>query len=243
MKEAALRLVSVQTGLPRTRGEAGSRDPMRAEWTSAIFKQPVSGRVFLSREGLEGDGQADRASHGGPDRAVLMYAAAHYPAWRDELGIDLPAGAFGENFTLEGVDETTACVGDTLALGEAVVQISQPRGPCWKIARRWERRDLLERVVATGRTGWYGRVAREGFVWADAGCVRIERPCPGWTVARVAALRSDVAAPVADLEFLAACPWLSRERRRRFAAVAARRRSEAHRVPGSPPAAARAPGA
>ena len=223
MMPPGLRLLSIQTGLPETRGDSGSRDPMQSQWMSGIFKQPVLGRVFLSREGLEGDGQADRENHGGPDRAVLMYATSSYARWREE-GLELPPGAFGENFTLEGLDETTMCVGDTFALGEAVVQVSQPRGPCWKISRRWNRADLLPRVIATGRTGWYGRVVREGFVTAPIDGVWRERPCPGWSVARIAALRNDPAAAIEDLEYLAACRWLSAERRARFASLAERKR-------------------
>jgi len=215
----------VQVGLPATRGAAGSRDPERGEWTSAIFKEPVAGPVWAGREGLTGDGQADRESHGGPDRAALMYSAAHYPRWRDELGIEFPPGAFGENLTVEGLDEHTVCIGDTLAIGGARFQVSQPRGPCWKIGRRWNRPDLLERVVATGRSGWYCRVLVEGEVRAGDACIRIERPCPGAIVARVAALRTDPDAALEDLELYASCRWLASGWRDRLAALAVRRRA------------------
>jgi MOSC domain-containing protein YiiM len=225
MNSGAMRLLSVQVGLPRTRGEAGNRDPERGEWTSAIFKDPVVGPVWAGREGLAGDGQADREAHGGPERAALMYGAAHYSRWREELGIEFPYGAFGENLTIEGLDEHTACIGDTLAIGGARVQISQPRGPCWKIARRWNRPDLLERVVATGRAGWYCRVLAEGEVRAGDECTWIERPCPDATVARVAALRTDPGASLADLERYAACRWLSSGWRDRLAALAVRQRA------------------
>ena len=152
-------LVSIQVGLPQTCGEAGATDPMHVQWTSAFVKEPVAGRVFLSRTGLAGDGKADREVHGGPERAALAYAAGHYLRWRAELEMpNLPHGAFGENFTVAGLDETTACIADTLAIGEAIVQVSTPRGPCWKIARRWQRADLLRRVaqMAARRKGARG---------------------------------------------------------------------------------------
>ncbi len=220
---SAIRLASVQVGLPRTRGDAHASDPAQGEWTSAIFKDPVVGRVRLDLEGLAGDGQGDRESHGGPERAVLMYGAAHYPLWRSELGLALTHGAFGENFTIDGLDETTVCIGDSFAIGDAVVQVSQPRGPCWKISRRWNRPELLERVVVTGRTGWYCRVLRAGDVAAGDVCTLTGRPCDSWTVARVAALtRPGVASP-AELEFLIGCEPLADERRQQFARIRDRR--------------------
>jgi len=219
------KLVSIQVGLPETRGEAGATDPMHVQWTSAFVKEQVAGRVFLSRTGLAGDGQADLEVHGGPERAVLAYAAAHYPLWRKELEMPgLPHGAFGENFTMAGLDETTVCLADTLAIGEAVVQVSIPRGPCWKIARRWQRADLLQRVVENGRTGWYLRVLEEGAVWAGATGRWLDRPCAGFSIARMVEARHSPVAPLEDLEWLANCEWLEHARRERFAQMAARRK-------------------
>jgi MOSC domain-containing protein YiiM len=164
----------------------------------------------LGQTNLVGDGQAAVGIHGGPDKAVLGYAASHYPLWRLELEWpDLSFGAFAENFTLDGLSEETVCLGDVYAVGEAVVQVSQPRSPCWKIARRWQRPDLTERVEATGRTGWYHRVLQEGAVEAGQPVTLVERPFPEWNVRRVAATaRNRKAEPAAAAE-LRALPALS----------------------------------
>ena len=116
-------LVSIQVGLPAVRGLPGSDDPMDQTWTSGIVKAPVDGPVWLGRTNLAGDGQADLVNHGGLDKAVLSYAAAHYPGWRRELERpDLPHGAFGENFTVDGLTEDAVCIGDTYTLGDDVVR-------------------------------------------------------------------------------------------------------------------------
>src|SRR5262249_47371619 len=143
-------------------GTPGAADPLEQPWTSAYYKDPVTGPVKLGRLGLEGDQQADRRVHGGPDMAVLAYSIDHYPVWRRELGIEsMGPGGFGENFAVAGRDERTVCVGDVIAIGDARLQVSQPRGPCANISRRWKRADLLKRVTENGRSGWYLRVLDE----------------------------------------------------------------------------------
>ena len=204
---------SVQVGLPRTLGVAGAADPLHREWTTGFFKEPVAGPVAVGVEGLAGDGQADRRVHGGPDKAVLAYAAAHYPAWRAELRLPaLPFGGFGENLTVDGFDETTACLGDVVRAGTALLELAQPRGPCWKIGRRWGRRDLPALVQRTGRTGWYYRVLEAGTVAAGAPMALVARPYPQWDVAtlnRVVYARGPARAALADVAIeLAACPAL-----------------------------------
>jgi len=148
--------------------------------------------------------------HGGPEKAVCVYSAEHRDAWREETGLDLPPGAFGENFTVSGQDETNVAVGDVFAVGGAVVEVSQPRGPCWKLARRWARPDLPKRVLATRRTGWYLRVLEEGPVAAGDELLLRERRAPEWTIARVVAVKyfADEASP--DFAALAACASLPR---------------------------------
>lgn len=212
-------LVSVQVGLPTRLGTPGAVDRQDRPWTTGFFKHAVAGPVWLGRTNLAGDGQADRRFHGGPDRAVLAYAAAHYPIWRVELGRpDFPEGAFGENFTVDGLDEGSVCLGDTFAVGEALIQVSQPRQPCWKVARRWRMRGLPARVQRTGRTGWYLRVLREGFVAPGLALVLLERPCPEWTVTRATeTMRRRIHEPDAATA-LAACPFLSASWRRALAA-------------------------
>src|SRR5262249_31091161 len=130
-------------------------------------------------------GQADLVNHGGPDMAVLVYAAAHYPAWREELKQpQMPYGGFGENFTVTGLTEADVYIGDVCAVGAAKVQVSQPRQPCWKAARRWRLKELPKRIIETGRSGWYFRVLQEGVVEAGMSVELVERPCPSLSVVR-----------------------------------------------------------
>jgi MOSC domain-containing protein YiiM len=203
-----IRLLSLQVGLPREHGREDARDWAERAWTTAFFKEPVPGPLWLGRTRLEGDGQADRRFHGGPDKAVLAYAAAHYPAWRENLGREMPFGAFGENFTVEGADESGVCLGDVYAVGGARVQVSQPRIPCWKIARRWGIKDLSARVQRTGRTGWYFRVLEEGTVAPGDQLTPLERPHPEWPVSRANEAMYALRTREAVLA-LAACPALA----------------------------------
>ena len=198
------RLVSLQVGLPRL------MDPHGQPWTTATFKEPLSERVALLFEGLAGDGHADLEHHGGIDKAVLVYSDDHTERWRREIFLDgLPAGAFGENFTAQALTEASVCVGDIFDVGFARVQVSQPRQPCWKQARRYAMPDLVARIVRTGRTGWYLRVLREGFVQAGDVMTLTERPHPEWTVERANQVMH-VAKTNRELSLeLAACPALA----------------------------------
>ena len=194
-------LVSIQVGMPQTRGTEGAArlkllsecrrgtegaaDPMDRPWTSGFVKEPVHGPVRLGRTNLNGDGQADLSVHGGVDKAILAYSADHYPVWREELGIDdLRYGAFGENFTIAGLDELSVCLGDIWQVGDVRVEVSQPRQPCWKLARRWARPDLPHRVIENGRSGWYFRVLSEGYVEVGQKLTLLDRPFPQWTIAQ-----------------------------------------------------------
>jgi MOSC domain-containing protein YiiM len=182
-------LATVLVGMPRDLGRRDATDPLDRPWRSAIFKAPVTGRVWLSHTHLSGDGQADLVHHGGPHRAVLAYGLSHYESWRDELGLpELAPGAFGENFVVAGFTEAVVCLGDVWAVGEARLQISEPRRPCATLAKRLRRADIVARVQATGRTGWYMRVLREGHVAAGDAVTLLERPHPDWSMARVNAV-------------------------------------------------------
>lgn len=180
-------LISIQVGRPRNLGAPSGIEVWEKPWRSAFFKVPVSGPVFVGRTNVAGDKQADPRVHGGPDMAVLCYSADHYPAWREELGLpEMGPGGFGENFTIAGLDEWSACIGDIYSVGDLVLQASQPRGPCYKIGYRWKRADLLERVEKSGRHGWYARVLQEGTVEAGMALALRERPNPEWSVRRAA---------------------------------------------------------
>ena len=134
---------------------------------SGIDKYPVDRRLWLSREGLEGDAQVDLKIHGGVEKAVHHYPREHDDAWRGELGgLDMLSrpGAFGENFSTRGLDESTVAIGDVFRVGDAIVEVSQGRQPCHKLNARFGVADMALRVQKTGRTGWYYRVRQEGFV-------------------------------------------------------------------------------
>jgi MOSC domain-containing protein YiiM len=133
--------------------------------STGIYKVPVEGRVMLRTLNLDGDRQADLTVHGGPTKAVYVYPAEHYDFWRDELpGTELPWGMFGENFTTEGFDEASVNIGDRFRIGAAEVMVTEPRMPCYKLGIKFGRTDILKRFPASGRTGFYFAVRREGEV-------------------------------------------------------------------------------
>lgn len=178
-----MKLLSIQVGLPRNLGDSTSTDPMDKPWVSGFFKEPLSGEATITRLNILGDGQADLKNHGGHDKAINVYPAEHLQHWQNVLSLCLPHGAFGENFTTLGLTENEVCIGDVYRLGGVLVQVSQPRQPCWKLARRWRVKDLAAQVERTGLTGWYLRVLEEGLLTAPAEFTLIERPHPEWTVA------------------------------------------------------------
>lgn len=204
------RLVSTQVGQPQALGTPGAEDPLDRPWTSGFIKLPVAGPVWLTTTNLTGDAQADLAHHGGPEKAVLAYSADHYDAWRERLRRpDLPHGAFGENFTVAGITEEAVCIGDVWQFGDAIVQVSQPRQPCWKLSRRWRLKTLALQVQETGQTGWYFRVLQEGSVATGLVPKLSERPHPQWSVAKAnRVMHSDKHDLVAAAE-LAALPELA----------------------------------
>ncbi|SMO85666.1 MOSC domain-containing protein [Melghirimyces algeriensis] len=175
------RLQSLQVGKPRT-----MELPNGKPWHSGIFKQPVEGPVRLGKTNLEGDGQADLKNHGGSDKAILAYAVRHYDTWQKELGIsELNYGMFGENFTVDGLDEETVCIGDVYQVGTARLQVSQSRIPCWKLDQRWEVKGIAKRITENGKSGWYLRVLEEGVVEAGQFLTLIDRPVPQWNIQAV----------------------------------------------------------
>ena len=216
-----MHLVSLQVGLAQERAST-VRDGREILWTSAIHKQPMDRPLALGLTNLDGDAQADLKNHGGPDKAVCCYSAEHYPFWRQALGFAddaFPYGAFGENFTLAGLPETDACIGDIFQLGTARVQISQPRMPCWKLGRQWERPQFPGEVKDSGRTGYYLRVLQAGLVAPGDPLTLLDRPQPDWPVSRVNDIMyvhtkdAALAAEAARLPWLAEA-WKSPFRRR-----------------------------
>jgi MOSC domain-containing protein YiiM len=177
-------VVSVQIGRPQERdlplpsGRPGP--PLR----SAIWKQPLHGPVRIGRLGAWGDAVADTDNHGGPDKALCVYPADHLPRWSAHLGVEMTPGAFGENLSVSGLDESEAAIGDVYEIGTVTVEVSQPRSPCAKLARRWGVHDMVLQVRSSGRSGWYVRVLREGELEAGQPVVLVDRPNPTWCIAR-----------------------------------------------------------
>ena len=178
-----VRVKALLTGKVRAYTRPGSR--------SGIDKQPVAGPIHIGPLGLTGDEQGDPRVHGGIDKAVHHYPFDHYATWQLDLGA-LPlletAGAFGENISTTGIDETTVCLGDRFHLGTAVLEVSQGRQPCWKLNDRFGIPDMARRVQDSGRSGWYYRVLQPGHAQAGDHLACIERPHPDWSLARLAAL-------------------------------------------------------
>lgn len=208
MKET--RILSIQAGLPITMNGSHATGPADKPWKTGIFKTPVCGPVWLGKLNLDGDAQADLSVHGGPHKAVNAYPSGHYPYWKETLHLpDMPYGAFGENFTTSGLQEDEVCIGDIFQAGEALVQISQPRQPCWKIEQRWGIKDFGTRIKETGRTGWYFRVLQEGYVETGNPLVLMERSFPQWSVATAYLIMRNRRTNVIAARELARCPALS----------------------------------
>jgi MOSC domain-containing protein YiiM len=156
-----VQIVSLNTGLPREVTWHGT------VVTTGIFKQPVEGRVALRKLNLDGDRQADLTVHGGEFKAVYCYPLEHYDYWKRELpGRDLPMAIFGENFTIDGLLENSVYLGDRFSVGSAEVVVTQPRLPCYKLGIRFQSDEMVKRFLASGRTGFYVAVTREGEVGA-----------------------------------------------------------------------------
>jgi MOSC domain-containing protein YiiM len=165
-----IKLISVNVGLPR---EIIWKDRVI---TTGIFKEPVAGRVAVRKHNLDGDRQADLTVHGGPEKAVYAYPSEHYDLWRNELpGVDLPWGMFGENLTIEGLTEREVNVGDRFRIGASELMVTQPRMPCFKLAAKFNRDDIIKRFLDSGRSGFYLAVIEEGEVAAGDAIERIYR--------------------------------------------------------------------
>jgi MOSC domain-containing protein YiiM len=177
-----MKLISVNAGLPSEIRWNGKTV------TTSIWKEPVSGPARVSALNLEGDRQADLSVHGGADKAVYVYPSEHYGYWRRELqGMQLPWGSFGENFTTEGLSEEFR-IGDRLRIGSAEFAVTQPRMPCFKLAIRFGRPDMVKRFMKSGRTGFYLSVVREGEVTTGDAIHLDARPGESLSVADIVRL-------------------------------------------------------
>lgn len=173
-----MRIISLNVGLPREVMWKGKLV------TTGIFKEPVSGQIALRKNNLQGDAQADLTVHGGVQKAVYMYPSEHYGPWRRELPeMELPYGIFGENFTTEGLFESTTCIGDRLRIGTAVLRVTEPRMPCFKLGLRFGRDDILRLFLESGRSGIYCAVEEEGVVGTGNAFTRVSRDDHGVTIA------------------------------------------------------------
>lgn len=205
-----VRLLSIQVGLPQVLTDEMPIGPDQKNWTSAFFKAPVAGSVWVGKTNVAGDAQASTKTHGGPEKAVCVYPWEHYPYWQRELDLgELSYGAFGENFTLEGQLEGQSCIGDSIGFGELILQISQPRPPCWRLARWWKRKEFAALMEQTGKTGWYCRVLKEGYAEAGTEMQLLTRPCPEWTVSLANHLLYGDKDSVDQMDALAACSLLA----------------------------------
>jgi len=167
----------------------GTPQPFRGEGeTSAIAKTPIDRSLMLGFDGLEGNRIADSLHHGGPDKAVHLYPVEHYAFWRDQypdVSLLEQPGAFGENFSCERMVETQLCLGDIFRVGEALIECSHARQPCWKLNHRFGKSDVMKTMIQSGKSGSYFRVLEEGRVKVGDEMVRQDQPLPEWPLERL----------------------------------------------------------
>jgi len=179
-ENTTVKVISLNVGKPRLTVYKG------ATISTGIFKKPVAGRIALRTLNLDGDRQADLSVHGGPYKAIYAYPSEHYEYWRRELPeMDLPWSMFGENFTTEGVGEDALHVGDLFRVGSATLMVRQPRMPCYKLAAKFQRDDMVERFLLSGRSGFYFSVEQEGEVGVGDSLELISRNDGGITIAEM----------------------------------------------------------
>ena len=198
------RLLSLNVGLPRDVCWQG-----RTVHT-AVWKEPVQGRRMVRRLNIDGDGQGDLAGHGGEHRAVFVYQIESYRYWEKQLGrSDFTYGAFGENFTVEGLADDQVCIGDRYRVGSALFEVTQPRVTCFRVGIRTNEPRMAALLVSHGRPGFYFRVVEEGEVGAGDEIVRVVQGAEGMTIAEVDALLYKPGHPADRLERALRIPSLS----------------------------------
>ncbi|MEM8919029.1 MAG: MOSC domain-containing protein [Pseudomonadota bacterium] len=206
----------------------GTPQPFRDDGEiSAIVKTALSEPVFLGPSGLKGNQVADSVHHGGPDKAVHLYPAEHYAWWAEkypDLEILEKPGAFGENFSCAGLTEDRLCLGDKFRVGEALIECSHARQPCWKLNHRFGRKDVMKTVIQTARSGSYFRVLEPGLVQAGDRIVQCERPHADWPLEQLFRILISGAHKdrKAELQWLAKLPVLAETWRNRAEQLAAK---------------------
>lgn len=199
-----MHLISISLGRPQVLMRGGRH------YSTSINRKPATGPLELTVEGVAGDLVSDQRVHGGPDKAICCYPHEHYAYWGERLGAELAIPAFGENFTTLGLLEEQVCVGDTFRIGTAVVQLSQPRQPCWKLANKHNEPRLIAWINEQAYTGFYLRVLTPGTAAANDEIILLERPHPDLTVACLMHLRRSQEPDRALLARLAELPALSK---------------------------------
>lgn len=204
MPLALASVASVQTGRVAPLGARGV--------PSGFIKRAVAGAIRAERLGLAGDEQADLSVHGGPDKAIYCYPREHYARWRGMTPGHIPLlmpGSFGENLTTLGLDEDGVAIGDVFRIGTALVQVSQPRLPCFKLALRFNDPQMVRMIVRSGLSGWYLRVLEEGSLEIGAPITRLDRTNPAWSITRCYRLMTTGSATREEVGELAELPGLA----------------------------------
>jgi MOSC domain-containing protein YiiM len=184
MQTPEARLLTIQVARPLPIRHMGK------EVRTGIYKLPVAGPVMVRRLNIDGDEQGDLTVHGGVDKAVYCYPSEHYPAWSQELDRELPNGTFGENLTVSGLLEPDLHLEDVLSIGDAVLQVSQPRFPCFKLGIKLGDQRLVQRFQLSGRSGFYCRVLQEGLIAPNQPITLLERDPSQPTIAAVVSARN-----------------------------------------------------
>lgn len=199
-----MKLLSVNVSQPKEVSYNGKRIK------TGIFKAPVSGRTMMRRLNIDGDGQGDLSVHGGIHKAVYVYPIEHYDYWKRELGRDdLTYGKFGENLTVEGMLEETVHIGDVFRIGDALVEVSQPRVPCFKLGIKMRDPQIVKPFLESERVGFYVRVLEEGEVGAGDTIERIKVGEGQMTVKKIVHLRHFDDTNTAAVEKAASLPALT----------------------------------
>ncbi len=236
MTELPGRVRAVFAGPIRALRSARTPDGPITAWRSAILKTAVETPIMIGPLGLAGDAQKEKKHHGGPLKAVLIYGTAHYAMWNETLrphalahqdalrgmsaAVDASAygfGAFGENLTVDGLTEQNVFLGDVWQVGDCVLQISEPRGPCATLTRRWMRPALLAEVKSTAAAGWYNRVREPGLVRVGDTVRLLERIQQDWSMARVFTLIEQRVSRRAEVNALHDAPFVHDALRERLA--------------------------